>query len=277
MDTLTEIIKKQIKEAVALIKAKTETKPEIGIILGTGLGGLVDEIKVECTIKYSDIPHFPQPTGSSHQGQLIFGTIGSMPLVAMQGRFHYYEGYDLKQVTFPVRVMKELGISALLISNACGSVNPRIKKGNIMLIKDHINLLGDNPLIGINDNSFGPRITDMSEPYSKRLALILEKIASENKILVRKGVYAIMSGPSLETRAEYKMLQLIGADAIGMSTVPETIVARQSGLEVLGLSIITDDCIPELLKPLSIEEIVEVASKAEPKLTFLMKELIKRL
>ena len=156
-------------------------------------------------------------------------------------------------------------------------MNPRIKKGDIMLIKDHINLLGDNPLIGINDDSFGPRITDMSEPYSKRLALILEKIASENKILVRKGVYAIMSGPSLETRAEYKMLQLIGADAIGMSTVPETIVARQSGLEVLGLSIITDDCIPELLKPLSIEEIVEVASKAEPKLTFLMKELIKRL
>jgi len=277
METLAEKIKKQIEEAISVIRQKTQLTPEIGIILGTGLGGLVTEIKVECIVSYSEIPHFPHSTGSSHSGQLIFGTIAGKTIVAMQGRFHFYEGYTLKQVTFPVRVMKYLGIKTLLISNACGSLNSHIKKGDIMIIEDHINLLGDNPLIGINDDSFGPRYPDMSEPYSKRLSSIIENIALENKIPVKKGVYAIMSGPSLETRAEYKMLQIIGADAIGMSTVPENIVAKQSGLEVFGLSIITDECIPEVLKPTSIDEIIETASKAEPKLTFLMKELIKEL
>jgi len=277
METLAEKIKNQIEEAIAVIRQKTKLKPEIGIILGTGLGGLAKEIEVECSVKYFEIPHFPHSTGSSHNGQLIFGTIAGKPVVAMQGRFHFYEGYNLKQVTFPVRVMKYLGIKTLLISNACGSVNPIIKKGDLMIIEDHINLLGDNPLIGINDDSLGVRILDMSEPYSRRLSDIVEKIALDNKIIVHKGVYAIMSGPSLETKAEYRMLRIIGADAIGMSTVPETIVAHQMEIEVLGLSIITDECIPEILRPLSIEEIVETASKAEPKLTFLMKELIKEL
>lgn len=277
METLAEKIKNQIEEAIAVIRQKTKLKPEIGIILGTGLGGLAKEIEVECSVKYFEIPHFPHSTGSSHNGQLIFGTIAGKPVVAMQGRFHFYEGYTLKQVTFPVRVMKYLGIKTLLISNACGSVNPIIKKGDLMIIEDHINLLGDNPLIGINDDSLGVRILDMSEPYSRRLSDIVEKIALDNKIIVHKGVYAIMSGPSLETKAEYRMLRIIGADAIGMSTVPETIVAHQMEIEVLGLSIITDECIPEILRPLSIEEIVETASKAEPKLTFLMKELIKEL
>ncbi len=277
METLAEKIKNQIEEAIAVIRQKTKLKPEIGIILGTGLGGLAKEIEVECSVKYFEIPHFPHSTGSSHNGQLIFGTIAGKPVVAMQGRFHFYEGYNLKQVTFPVRVMKYLGIKTLLISNACGSVNSIIKKGDLMIIEDHINLLGDNPLIGINDDSLGVRILDMSEPYSRRLSDIVEKIALDNKIIVHKGVYAIMSGPSLETKAEYRMLRIIGADAIGMSTVPETIVAHQMEIEVLGLSIITDECIPEILRPLSIEEIVETASKAEPKLTFLMKELIKEL
>jgi purine-nucleoside phosphorylase len=195
----------------------------------------------------------------------------------MQGRFHYYEGYTMQEITYPVRVMKQLGVKTLIISNACGSMNPHIRKGDIMLIEDHINLLGDNPLIGINDSTFGPRFVDMSEPYSKRLMEVAVEAALENKLRLSKGVYAAMSGPSLETRAEYRFLRAIGADVVGMSTVPETIVARQMGIDVLGISIITDECYPDALKPADIEDIIQTATGAEPKLTLLVKEIVEKL
>jgi purine-nucleoside phosphorylase len=212
-----------------------------------------------------------------HSGKLIFGKLSGRQVVAMQGRFHFYEGYNMAQITFPVRVMKFLGIKSLIISNACGTVNPKMNKGEMMLIEDHINLLGTNPLIGPNDNNIGERFPDMSQPYSKRMISIVEKIAKENNIKIHKGVYAAMTGPMLETKAEYKMLQVIGADVVGMSTVPETVAARHMGLEVLGLSIITDECYPETLKPAKIQDIIDTASKTEPALTFLLKKAVAQL
>jgi purine-nucleoside phosphorylase len=267
----------QINDAIAFIRTKTKAEPSIGIILGTGLGGLVKEIKVDTVINYADIPHFPVSTVESHHGKLIFGTLAGKRIVAMQGRFHLYEGYSLKQVTFPVRVMKFLGVRRLLISNAAGALNPHFVKGDVMLMTDHINLLGDNPLIGPNDDSLGPRFPDMSEPYSKELIALAEQAALDLKMAVRKGIYVAMQGPNLETRAEYRFLRTIGADAVGMSTVPEDIVAVHMGISVLGFSILTDECFPDALKPVTLAEVLKVATKAEPKMTAIMKEVVKRM
>ncbi|HNB58599.1 MAG TPA: purine-nucleoside phosphorylase, partial [bacterium] len=231
----------QIAEAVNYIQSKAKTQPSVGIILGTGLGGLVQEIRKEIEIPYQDIPHFPLSTVESHAGKLIFGTLGGKHVVAMQGRFHFYEGYTMQQITFPVRVMKFLGIKALLVSNACGGMNPQYQPGDIMIMDDHINLLGDNPLRGKNEDTLGPRFPDMSEPYSRTLIALAENIALEEKIKVQKGIYVAVMGPNLETRAEYRFLRYIGADVVGMSTVPEVIVANHMGIPCLGFSIITDE------------------------------------
>jgi len=270
-------LRQKINEAIKFIRTKTDMKPRIGIILGTGLGGLVKEIKKEIVIDYGKIPHFPVSTVESHHGKLIFGLLSDKKIVAMQGRFHMYEGYDLKQVTFPVRVMKFLGVESLLISNAAGALNSLFQKGDVMIMSDHINLLGDNPLIGPNDDGLGPRFPDMSEAYSKELIALAEQAALDLKIQVQKGVYVAMPGPNLETRAEYRFLRTIGADAVGMSTVPEDIVAVHMGMKVLGFSILTDECFPDALKPALLEEILKVAMKAEPKMTAIMKEVVKRM
>ena len=273
---MTELLKK-IEETVKVIRSKTEDNFEVGIILGTGLGGLVKEIQIEHEIDYKDLPYFPLSTVESHQGKLILGKINGKNVVAMQGRFHFYEGYSMKQIVYPVRVMKFLGIKTLLVSNACGGMNPIYKRGDIMLMADHINLLGDNPLIGKNEDDLGPRFPDMSEPYCKELIDLAEQVALENQIKVQKGVYVAVPGPNLETRAEYRFLRNIGADVVGMSTIPENIAAVHMGMKVLGISIITDECFPESLKPISVEEVIATAMKAEPKMTLIMKEVIKRI
>jgi len=266
-----------INETLSVIRQKTTDEFEIGIILGTGLGGLVNEINIEHEIDYADLPHFPLSTVESHHGRLIFGTIGKKKIVAMQGRFHYYEGYSMKQITYPVRVMKFLGVKTLLVSNACGGMNPLYKKGDVMLMVDHINLLGDNPLIGPNEDELGPRFPDMSEPYDLKLIDLAEKVALENKIKVQKGVYVAVPGPNLETKAEYRFLRGIGADVVGMSTIPENIIANHMGIRVLGFSIITDECFPDSLVPAKVEDIIATAMQAEPKMTIIMKEVIKQL
>lgn len=270
-------LKQQIQESVQYIRSHTEMRPTIGIILGTGLGALAKEITQKVVIEYEDIPHFPVSTVESHHGKLIFGKLAGKNVVAMQGRFHYYEGYTMQQISFPVRVMKFLGVKNLLISNAAGGMNPHFKRGDIMIITDHINLQGDNPLIGKNDNIMGPRFPDMSEPYSKELIELAEQTALNLKFKVQRGVFVAVQGPNLETKSEYRFLRFIGADAVGMSTVPENIVANHMGLKVLGFSIITDECFPDSLKPASVEEIIAVANKAEPKLTSIMKEVVKKI
>ena len=277
MRLTTNELRRRVAEATAEIRQKTELTPTIGIILGTGLGKMALEIIPEVVIPYDDIPHFPLSTVESHHGKLIIGRLAGKPVVAMQGRFHYYEGYTMQEITFPVRVMKALGVEILLVSNACGGLNPLYRKADIMIIDDHINLLGDNPLIGENDDALGPRFPDMSEPYSQRLIALTEKAALENHIKVQKGVYVAVSGPNLETRAEYRFLRTIGADVVGMSTIPETIVARHAGMEVLGLSIITDECFPEALVPVSVAEILEIAGRAEPLLTKLLVDVVGKL
>lgn len=273
---MSEMINK-INETLEAIRTKTTKNYDVGIILGTGLGGLVNDIEIEHEIDYADLPNFPLSTVESHHGKLIFGKINGKSVVAMQGRFHYYEGYTMKQITYPVRVMKFLGVKTLLVSNACGGMNPLFRRGDIMLIVDHINLLGDNPLIGKNENELGPRFPDMSEPYDFELLKLAEDVALNNKIKVHKGVYVAVPGPNLETRAEYRFLRNIGADVVGMSTVPENIVANHMGIKVLGISIITDECFPESLKPALLEEIIAAANEAEPKMTLIMKEVIKAL
>lgn len=267
----------KLNETLEAVRKITTEEYEVGIVLGTGLGGLVNEIEIEHKIEYKDLPHFPLSTVESHQGKLIFGKINGKNIVAMQGRFHYYEGYTMKQITYPIRVMKMLGVKTLLVSNACGGMNPLFKRGDVMLIVDHINLLGDNPLIGKNESEFGPRFPDMSEPYDKELIDLAEQVALENQVKVQKGVYVAVPGPNLETKAEYRFLRTIGADVVGMSTVPEDIVAVHSGIKVLGISIITDECFPESLQPVTVEEVIETAMKAEPKMTTIMKEVIKRI
>ncbi len=266
-----------LQETLAAIREHTAETYPVGIILGTGLGGLVKEIEERLEIEYAEIPHFPLSTVESHQGKLIFGKLGGKNVVAMQGRFHYYEGYTMQEITYPERVMKMLGVETLLVSNACGGMNPFYRRGDVMLIADHINLLGDNPLIGKNADEFGPRFPDMSEPYSKELIALAERIALENKIHVHKGVFVAVSGPNLETRAEYRFLRGIGADVVGMSTVPECIVANHMGMKVLGISIITDECFPDALKPVSLEEVIAAANEAEPKMSLIMKEVVKSL
>ena len=267
----------KIKETVDVIRKIVTDDFPVGIILGTGLGGLVKEINIEHQFDYSELPYFPLSTVESHNGKLIFGTIGDKKVVAMQGRFHYYEGYSMQQITYPVRVMKFLGVKTLLVSNACGGMNPQFRRGDIMIMTDHINLLGENPLIGRNEDELGPRFPDMSEPYSNELIKIAENAALENKVKIQKGVYIAVPGPNLETKAEYRFLRATGADVVGMSTVPENIVANHMGLKVLGISIVTDECFPDSLKPVNVEEIIATAVGAEPKMTLIMKEVIKRL
>jgi purine-nucleoside phosphorylase len=269
---------KEIKEATEFLFKRGIVDPEVGVILGTGLGNLfVKEIRKPLIVNYNSIPHFPISTVEYHKGQLIYGEVKGKKVLAMQGRFHYYEGYNLQQVTLPVRVMKLLGVQHLLISNAAGNLNPDWKKGQLMLIDDHINLLPDNPLRGENYEIFGPRFPDMSEPYALSLNKKLKQIAKARKIKLNEGVYTAVMGPNLETRAEYRFLRRIGSDAVGMSTVPEVIVANHMGLPCCAVSVLTDDCDPDNLKPVNLKEIVKVAGKAEPKLTELYVELIKAL
>jgi purine-nucleoside phosphorylase len=249
-------------------------EPAVGIILGTGLGGLVKEIEVEKQLMYGNIPDFPISTVEFHSGKLIFGTLAGVKVVAMQGRLHYYEGYNMQQITFPVRVMKMLGIKTLLVSNASGSLNPAFKKGDLMVIEDHINLQPENPLVGRNEDELGPRFPDMSEAYNRALVNKALDIAKANNIVCHKGVYVAVTGPNLETKAEYKYLRIIGGDAVGMSTVPEVIVANHMGLPVFAISVLTDEGFPEVLDPVSIEDILAIAHEAEPKMTLILKELI---
>ncbi|MGE3802499.1 MAG: purine-nucleoside phosphorylase [Candidatus Kapaibacterium sp.] len=270
-------LREQIDSAVAAIRRHTDAAPTVGIVIGTGLGGIAGAIEESLSIEYSAIPGFVRSTVESHEGRLIFGTLGGKSVVAMQGRFHYYEGYSMKEITFPVRVMQALGARTLLVSNACGGMNPLYRRGDIMLMDDHINLIGDNPLIGPNDDTLGPRFPDMSEPYSFELLGIAEEAALDLKVKVHRGVYVAVPGPNLETRAEYRFLRGIGADVVGMSTVPEVIVARHMEMKVFGISIITDECFPDNLEPVSIPEIIAAAGKAEPKVTQIMIEVIKRM
>ncbi len=268
----------EIKQATSFIHSHGVDAPEIGVILGTGLGELfVKEIKNPVVINYNSIPHFPISTVEFHRGKLIYGTVKGKKVLAMQGRFHYYEGYSTQQITLPVRVMKMLGVKYLLISNAAGNLNPKSKKGELMLIDDHINLQPDNPLRGENFVVLGPRFPDMSQPYAHKLNKRLIKIAKKKKIKLNVGVYVGVLGPNLETRAEYRFLRLIGADAVGMSTVPEVIVANHMGMPCCAISVLTDDCDPDNLKPAVISEIIKIAGKAEAKLTKLYVSLIQEL
>ncbi|MEN9998928.1 MAG: hypothetical protein RI922_1918 [Bacteroidota bacterium] len=267
----------QFKQSVEYIKSRTLVEPTIGIILGTGLGGLVKEINVIDEIPYQDIPNFPVSTVESHSGKLIFGELGGKKVVAMQGRFHYYEGYNMQQVTFPVRVMKLLGIERLFVSNASGGVNPDFIVGEIMIQNDHINLFPAHPLIGKNIDELGPRFPDMSEPYDPEMIALAQKIAAENDIRVAVGTYAGLTGPTLETPAEYGYVRAIGADAVGMSTVPEVIVARHMEIPCFAISIITDLGVPGKIQKVSVQDVIEVASRQEPKMTLIMRELISRI
>jgi len=267
----------QIKETSDFLKEQNISSPEIGIILGTGLGNMVNEIEVLQKINYEDIPHFPVSTVESHKGKLIYGEMSGKKVLAMQGRFHYYEGYSMQEITFPVRVMKELRVKHLLISNACGALNLDYKKGSLMLIDDHINLLGDGPLIGPNHNKLGPRFPDMSQPYSALLNTKLKDIAKKENINLPEGVYVAVAGPNLETRAEYRFLRGIGADVVGMSTVPEAIVANHSGLPCAAISVITDECDPDNLNPVDLKDILAAAALAEKDLIQLFKRLIGKI
>ncbi len=265
------------KETLAFLEQATDLKPDYLIILGTGLGKLAEEIDVARVISYDEIPHFPVSTVESHHGRLLFGTLSGKKVVAMQGRFHYYEGYTMQQIVFPVRVARAMGAKTLLVSNACGGMNPLFRRGDIMCITDHINLLGDNPLIGPNDDELGVRFPDMSEPYSAGLIALAENVALENNIKMHQGVYASVPGPTLETRAEYRFLRLIGADVVGMSTIPEVIAAVHMDMEVLGISVITDECFPDALEPVKMEDILAAADMAEPKMTQVMKGVLREL
>lgn len=267
----------QIKQTAEFLKNKTQFSPSVGIILGTGLGGLVNEIEIEHAIPYEEIPNFPVSTVEGHSGKLIFGKLGGKDVVALQGRFHFYEGYSMNEVVFPVRVMKFLGISSLIVSNASGGVNPTFEVGDIMIIDDHINLFPTNPLIGKNYEELGPRFPDMSEPYDHKMIKMAEKIAADNDIYLVKGTYAGLTGPTLETPAEYKYVRAIGSDTVGMSTVPEVIAARHMGIPCFGFSIITDLGVPGKIIEMTHEIVQGVAAKAEPKMTLIIKELLSQI
>jgi len=270
-------LRRRLSEATAAIRGRSELAPEVAIILGTGLGALAAEIDLQTAIPYEEIPHFPLSTVESHTGRLLLGTLAGRRVVAMQGRFHCYEGYNLQELTLPVRAMRLLGAETLVVSNACGGMNPLWQPGDLMVLDDHLNLLGGSPLIGPNLDELGPRFPDMSEPYDRELIRLAEDAALELGIPLRRGVYAAVSGPNLETRAEYRMLRFLGADVIGMSTIPETIVARHMGMRVLGISIITDACLPDALQPAEIQQIIRTAAGAEPKLTALVKAVLERM
>jgi purine-nucleoside phosphorylase len=264
----------QIQEAKGVLQSRWKGTPKIGIILGTGLGGLAEEITDSVKIPYQDIPYFPASTVESHAGRLVCGSLGGKNVMAMEGRLHFYEGYTLKQITFPVRVMKAMGAEILIVSNACGGMNPQWAKGDIMLIEDHINLLSDNPLIGKNDDRLGPRFPDMCHPYDLGLIELAQRIALEEKIACHKGVFVAVPGPNLETRAEYRFLRGIGADVVGMSTVPEVIVGVHASMRILGLSVITDMCLPDALEPAHLLDIIATANAAEKKLRVLVRRVV---
>ena len=266
-----------VEAAAAVVRARSDFAPEVAIVLGTGLGGVANEIDVDVAVPYEEIPGFPLSTVESHAGRLLLGRLGGKNVIAMQGRFHRYEGYSLQQVTFPVRVLHALGAQALIVSNACGGMNPWWQPGDLMLICDHINFLGDNPLIGANDDRLGARFPDMSSPYDAALREIARTVALEQHVVLREGVYVAVAGPNLETRAEYRMLRALGADVVGMSTVPEVIVAVHAGMRVLGLSIITDQCLPDALAPADIATIIATAARAEPTLTALVRGILERM
>jgi purine-nucleoside phosphorylase len=267
----------QIQEAAAAVRARWPHAPAAGVVLGTGLGKLAEDVANPTVIPYTELPHFPRSTAPSHKGQLVCGTLGGKPVVVMEGRFHFYEGYTLQQVTFPVRVMKALGAGALVVSNACGGMNPQWNKGDLMLIEDHINLLGDNPLIGPNDDRLGERFPDMCNCYDRDLLKLGRRVAMQEQIVCHQGVFVAVSGPNLETRAEYRFLRAIGADVVGMSTVPEVIVAVHAKMRVFGVSVITDLCLPDALEPASLPAIVATANVAEKKLRVLVNRVIAEL
>ncbi len=266
-----------VDQALRVIRARAPARPDVAVILGTGLGGLAREMSLAAQIPYGDIPGFPLSTVESHSGRLLLGELGGKQVVAMQGRFHRYEGYTLQQVTFPVRVMRALGAKTLIVSNACGGMHPLWSPGDLVLIADHINLLGDSPLVGPNDDALGPRFPDLSAAYDPALRALARDMARELKIVLREGVYVAVPGPNLETAAEYRFLRGIGADVVGMSTVPEVVVAVHGGMRVLGLSIITDACLPDALKPANVQEIIATAARAEPQLTRLVQGVLERL
>lgn len=264
----------KVQETVSFIKEKTNFTPEYGVILGSGLGSFTDDIKIEFTLPYGEIPNFPVSTVQGHKGALVFGTIGTKKVVAMQGRFHFYEGYSMKEVTFPVRVMKYLGVKKLVVSNASGGVNPNYEVGSIVVLRDHINMMPEHPLRGKNDERFGPRFLNMSDPYSKNMMNKAEELAQNLGIKVHQGIYLGLQGPTFETLAEYKMVKILGADCVGMSTVPEVIVARHMDIECFGLSVITDMGDEDNIETVSHDEVLEAAKKAEPNVRKLIKELI---
>ena len=267
----------QRAEAVSFIKEHLPINPEYLLILGTGLGELAEEMTIELELPYKDIPHFPVSTVESHTGKLLMGYLGGKPVMAMQGRFHYYEGYSMNQIVFPIRVAKMLGTQTLLVSNACGGLNPNFERGDIMLINDHINFLGDNPLIGANDPDLGPRFPDMSQPYTKHLLVAANQVALDAGIKIHQGVYLAVSGPMLETKAEYRYMRQLGADVVGMSTVPEVIAAVHMGMKVLGISVITDECFPDSLEPVSLDDVLNAAAIAKPQLTCIVVGMLERL
>lgn len=277
MTTEEATLPEQIEASLAAIREKTDFQPEVAIILGTGLGGLAERIDIEQELPYSALPGFAEPTVESHSGRLLLGRLGGKRVAAMQGRFHRYEGYSMAEVTFPVRVLRALGAETLIVSNVSGGMNPMWVPGELVLIVDHINLLGDNPLIGQNWEELGPRFPDMSEVYDAELQAVAREIALDRGIVLNPGVYVAVPGPNLETRAEYRMLRQMGADVVGMSTVPEVIVAIHAGMRVLGLSIITDACLPDALKPANVDEIIAVAGEAEPKLTELVEGVLQKI
>ncbi|MGL4424343.1 MAG: purine-nucleoside phosphorylase [Gemmataceae bacterium] len=274
---MTVALYDQIQESAQYLRSRWNGAPRVGIILGTGLGGLATDIQAQATIPYTEIPHFPRSTAPSHKGQLVCGTLSGQTVMAMEGRFHAYEGYSLQQITFPVRVMKALGCEILIVSNACGGLNPQYTKGDIMLIEDHISLIGDNPLIGPNDDRLGDRFPDMCFAYDRDLLKLARGVGLAEKLPLQQGVYVAVSGPNLETRAEYRFLRTIGADVVGMSTVPEVIVGVHSKLRCLGFSVITDMCLPDALHPVSLAEIVATANLSAEKLRHLVKQVLAAL
>ncbi len=265
----------KIEEAAATIRQQFDRQPQVAIVLGTGLGGLVEHLEVEASIDYGDIPHFPTSTAIGHRGRLVCGTLAGVTVMAMEGRFHMYEGYPLKQITLPIRVFKKLGAELLIVSNACGGLNPYYQSGDIMVIDDHINLMGDNPLIGINDDRLGPRFPDMCEPYDQQWIERTLQLARRADIPLHRGVFVAVAGPNLETRAEYRFLRTIGADVVGMSTVPENIVAVHCGLKTIGLSVITDMCLPDALRPADVTEIIATANRAAPNLQRIVTDIVR--
>ena len=270
-------LRRDIEEAVAALRTRTALVPEVAVILGTGLGALSDTLVVETRVSYGDIPHFAASTVEGHRGELVFGKLAGRPAVVMNGRVHYYEGYTMRQVSFPVRVMQALGARTLIVSNAVGGMNPLFAKGDIMIVTDHINLMGDNPLLGPNDETLGPRFPDMSEPYDRALIRLAEDVALEERIAVKKGVFVAVAGPNLETAAEYRFLRGIGADVVGMSLIPENLVAVHGGLRTLAFAVVTDRCWPDALEPVDIPQILAVAAQAAPRLDRLVSRVVERL